>query len=159
MTGRKPRDVLGKFGVADDGKTVFSCPKGHAPRSSSYNKKTGNVRVSFDRSQCEGCPFYEECKAKIKVRTAFVTFSMNARKRLLWEPTEEEKEKLQLICRIRNGVETLPSMLRRLFRVDEMPVRGLLKTKHRFGFKLAALNCIKLFRFTNGKAGCCTLMA
>lgn len=35
-----------------------------------------------------------------------------------------------------------------------MPVRGKLKTKQFFGFKVAALNFSKLMRFTQGKLKC-----
>ena len=58
------------------------------------------------------------------------------------------------IGRIRNGVETIPSILRNKYMVDKMPVRGKLKTKQFFGFKVAALNFSKLMRFTQGKLKC-----
>lgn len=51
------------------------------------------------------------------------------------------------LAKIRNGVESLPSILRRKYRVDEMPVRGRLKTKLFFGFKVAALNFKKLLDY------------
>ena len=52
--------------------------------------------------------------------------------------------------RIRNGVETIPSVLRRKYRVDEMPVRGKLKAKVFFGFKMLALNFTKLLLHERG---------
>ena len=55
------------------------------------------------------------------------------------------------IGRICNGVETVVSVLRNKYVVDEMPVRGKLKTKQFFGFRVAALNFSKLIRFTQGK--------
>ena len=58
------------------------------------------------------------------------------------------------VGRIRNGVEAIPSVLRNKYGVDKMPVRGKLKTKQFFGFKVAALNFTKLKRFLDGKAGC-----
>lgn len=58
------------------------------------------------------------------------------------------------IGRIRNGVETVPSILRNKYTVDKMPVRGKLKTKQFFGFKVDALNFSKLIRFTKGKLRC-----
>ena len=53
-------------------------------------------------------------------------------------------EQFKALARIRNGVETIPSILRRKYQIDHMPVRGLLATKLRFGIKLAALNFKKL---------------
>ena len=65
-----------------------------------------------------------------------------------------DDETRALISRIRNGVETVPSVLRNKYAVDKMPVRGKLKTKQFFGFKVAALNFGKLMRFTQGKLKC-----
>jgi hypothetical protein len=53
------------------------------------------------------------------------------------------------LAKIRNGVESLPSTLRRKYHVDKMPVRGRLKTKLFFGFKVLALNFKKLFDYQN----------
>ena len=50
--------------------------------------------------------------------------------------TEEYKE----FARKRNGVEGVPSVLRRRYRVDEMPVRGLLRSKMWIGLKIGAIN-------------------
>jgi len=58
-------------------------------------------------------------------------------------------EKYKELSRIRNGVETIPSILWRKYQIDHMPVRGLLPTKLRFGIKLAALNFKKLFGYLN----------
>ena len=46
----------------------------------------------------------------------------------------------RIIARVRNGVETIPSILRRRYHIDHMPVRGLIRMKQWFGFKIAALN-------------------
>ena len=61
-----------------------------------------------------------------------------------------------LIGKIRNGMETVPSVIRNKYLVDKMPVRGKLKTKQFFGFKVAALNVSKLIRYTQGKLKCRT---
>ena len=66
----------------------------------------------------------------------------------------KDDESIKLIGRIRNGVETIPSVLRRKYRVDRMPVRGKLKTKVFFGFKLCALNFSKLWSYERGILKC-----
>ncbi len=53
-----------------------------------------------------------------------------------------------------NGVETIPSILRRKYHVDDMPVRGRLKTKVLFGFKMLALNFSKLWLYERGLEKC-----
>lgn len=56
-------------------------------------------------------------------------------------------EKFKLLARIRNGVETIPSVLRRKYRADRMPVRGCIPGRQFFGFKIAALNYGKLMTY------------
>ena len=63
-------------------------------------------------------------------------------------------EKYKKLSRIRNGVETIPSILRRKYQIDHMLVRGLLPTKLRFGIELAALNFKKLFGYLNSVDQC-----
>ena len=65
-----------------------------------------------------------------------------------------DEETRTLVGRIRNGVETVMSVIRNKYKADKMPVRGKLKTKQFFGFKIAALNVSKLIRFTQGKLKC-----
>ena len=110
-------------------------------------KQTNSIRASFQKSQGEGCPRQMECRAKIRARSAFVIISVNAWKKADTTLTPEEEEVQQFIGRIRNGVETVPSVLRNKYNVDKIPVRRKLKTKLFFGFKVVALNCTKLFRF------------
>jgi hypothetical protein len=51
--------------------------------------------------------------------------------------------------RLRNGAETVPSALRRNFRLDLLP-RGRIAGKLFFGAKVAALNFRKYLRFLGG---------
>lgn len=154
LLGRKPRPILLDFKLSEDGKSVIECPEGNTPKASSYNEKNNTIRVSFLRCQCEGCPHREECLAKLKKRTAVLFLSLNARERAQEQKDREDDESLKLAGRIRNGVETLPSILRRKNNVDHMPVRGKLKTKLFFGFKVMALNFTKLHLYTRGLEKC-----
>ncbi|MSC84473.1 hypothetical protein EAI89_19325 [Eubacterium sp. am_0171] len=94
--------------------------------------------------------------------TGTVSFTMTSlhhrmkksRRRILESAELMDEETRTLISRIRNGVETVPSVLRNKYAVDKMPMRGKLKTKLFFGFKVATLNFSKLMRFTQGKLKC-----
>jgi hypothetical protein len=46
----------------------------------------------------------------------------------------------------RAGIEGLPSVFRRIYNVDSMPVRGELRSKIWFGFKVLASNVKKLIK-------------
>ena len=63
-------------------------------------------------------------------------------------------EDFKHIARIRNGVETIPSMLRHRYGVYHMPIRGLIRMKQWFGFKIAALNFRKLSGYLDSLGKC-----
>ena len=49
--------------------------------------------------------------------------------------------------RLRNGVETIQSILKNVYHVNRMHARGKQRCKFSFGSKISALNFQKLFRF------------
>ena len=154
LLGRKPKEILGQFELDETGHKITSCPAGNVPKSGSYIKQTDSIRVSFYKHPCEGCPYQSKCNPNVKERTASLIIPLKSRRRIL-ESTELMNDEIRtFIGRIRNGVETVPSILRNKYTVDKMPVRGKLKTKQFFGFKVAALNFSKLIRFTKGKLRC-----
>ena len=159
LRGRKPREILTQFKLSEDGHAVTECPEGHTPRSSSYIRQTNSIRVSFQRCCCENCPHQKECNAKIKARTAVLIFSLGALAHTEEAIRRKDDETMKLVGRIRNGVETIPSVLRRKYHVDTMPVRGRLKTKVFFGLKMFALNFSKLWLHERGLEKCRPLQA
>ena len=140
-----------------DGRTVTECPAGNTPKANSYIHQIHSIRVSFFKEQCENCPHQVERLVHLKKRTTYLILSLNARTRAQENKEQQDDEALKKAGIIRNGVETLPSILRRKYHVDRMPVRRKLKTKQFFSFKVMALNFSKLLRFTQGLEKCRTL--
>lgn len=146
--GRKPKDILADFKFNEDGKKVIQCAGGQEPITNKYYPKTSQCRITLNRSICDRCPLKEQCKPKFhKTKTSLIVSSKGSfnAKQLRYMKTE----RFIHLAKIRNGVESLPSILRRKYNVDHMPVRGKLKTKLFFGFKVAALNFKKLFDYQN----------
>ena len=56
-------------------------------------------------------------------------------------------DEFKKLARFRNGIETVPAVLRSRHHVDKIPVRGYIKTKQFFGFKIAGMNARKLIRY------------
>jgi len=56
--------------------------------------------------------------------------------------TEEYKK----IARKRAGIEGIPSVLRRKYNIDHLPVRGKVRSKIWLGFKISAINCKRLIK-------------
>jgi hypothetical protein len=149
LPGSDVPDIVGEFELNETETRVVKCPMGNVPRSSSYIKATGVCTASFDRSCCENCPHKEQCRAKIFKRVARITVTGKKIRRAKLQ-AEMKKESFKDYARLRNGAETIPSMLRNLFNVDSMPVRGKIKTKFFFGSKIAAVNFRKLFGYRKG---------
>ena len=63
------------------------------------------------------------------------------------------KEFRQYAC-FRNGVEAIPSLLRRRYHVDKIPTHGKNRTRLYFGFKIAALDFQKLLDYINSLDSC-----
>lgn len=139
LTGKKAEDILAEFEFSEDGKELIKCAGGYAPKSCNYNQQTGQCIVSFQKSQCEQCPHLKQCKPKMYKRVSKKTISINSKNRAEQQRFRDTEE-FSKLSNFRNGVEAIPSLLRRKYQVDRMPVRGLTRTKFFFGCKIGALN-------------------
>lgn len=149
LPGKDVPSIIGSFELNEEETRVVKCPMGHIPKSSSYIRKTGVCTASFDRSCCAGCPHQKECGAKIYKRVAKITVTgKQIRRAALQEQMKSDEYKLY--ARLRNGVETIPSILKNVYDVNHMSVRGRLRCKFFFGSKVAALNFKKLLGFRRG---------
>ncbi|TFB08027.1 hypothetical protein E3V08_05820 [Candidatus Atribacteria bacterium MT.SAG.1] len=52
----------------------------------------------------------------------------------------------QELARKRAGIEGIPSVLRRRYKIDHLPVRGEVRSKVWLGFKISAINCKRLIK-------------
>jgi len=58
------------------------------------------------------------------------------------------------IANLRNAVEGIPSLMRRKYRIDEMPVRGYLRSKCWFFLKARAINVKSVLAYTSSNVFC-----
>lgn len=151
--GIKANDIFADFEFNQDGTEILKCAGGQIPLSCKYYSKTDQCRITLDKKKCDSCPFKKLCKPKFHKTKASLILSvktMSRAKYLRYMKMEEFKA----LAKIRNGVESLPSVLRRKYHVDTMPVRGKLRTKLFFGFKIASINFKKLMAFQNSRDNC-----
>ncbi len=153
LSGREAPDIYADFKFNEEGTHIIACPNGEKPKSSSYNAKTGQCTASFYKSSCAGCPYADVCKRKINKHTVRVTLSQKSKHRAELQRFRSS-DSFKAATHFRNGVETVPSLLRRVFDVDHMPVRGKLRTKFYFGCKIGALNFLKLCKYEQRMAKC-----
>ena len=158
LTGREAEDIMADFEFSEDGRKVIKCPGGHEPKSCSYNQGTGRCTISFQKSQCQDCPHKEQCHPRMFKRVSRKTVTSKSNQRAK-QQRERRTEEFKKQSRFRNGVETIPSILRRKYRIDKIPVRGLIRSRFFFGCKIGALNIKKFCRYMQGQDKCALKMA
>jgi hypothetical protein len=144
LTGKDPDVVMGEFKLSEDGTKVLRCPMGYEPEKSTFHPKTGMCRAKFLHSCCENCPYREKCRAKEQLKSfaVYVSTKMVNRANALKKLSSDRYRRL---ARLRNGIESRPSLLRRRLDVDHIPVFGYLPSKLFFMNKVGASNLIPFF--------------
>ena len=152
LTGAATPDIYADFEFSEDGKKVLKCPAGYMPRTCCYRNSNEKCYISFPVSVCKNCPHRNECNPHIHKQTASFNVSKKGRNRARCQRMMKDKNYSDY-CRFRNGVETVPSNLRKNFHIDKLP-RGKRRGKFFFGSKIAALNFRKLFNYRTGLIKC-----
>ena len=153
FTGRKPDEIYADFQFTEDGRYLLKCVNGCTPDECMYDP--GNERsVAYFRTEtCNSCPYKEICRPrfqKSRVRKEVSWKAVGRARQLQYMKTDEFRK----YARFRNGVETIPSLLRRRYHVDKIPAHGKKQTRLHFGFKIAALNFQKLLCYIDSLAQC-----
>ena len=136
LTGKDVDPIFAGFEFNEEGTRVITCPAGNKPKGCTYIKQSGMCRVSFFHDQCQNCPHRDECQVKLHKRTAIVMVSQKKRDRAKLQK-EMKSEQYKLYGKIRNGVETVPSMLRNVYHADRVRARGIIRTRFFTGSKVA----------------------
>ena len=145
---KEGRKNLSEFEMDDAKEKVLRCPAGHVPRSCCYKGSNDEFKITFDRDLCANCPQRELCHPKIYKKVARLLISRKSLLRVALEQRMLSKTYDCYRC-LRNGVETIPSNLRRNYHLEKLP-RGKQRGKFFFGSKIAALNFKKLFNYIKG---------
>ena len=91
------------------------------------------------------------CGVKFQKKTGLVHISGKTIRRAQYRKLLGEPEYKQL-TRLRNAVEGIPSVLRRKYRVDEMPVRGYVRSKLWYFLKVGAINARRVLEWAAEQA-------
>ncbi len=151
LIGKTPEIVLSEFELDEETHEVVKCPLGNVPYKTSYYEKSGLYRASFNKKICEHCPLREQCGAKLQKKSAYVLITAKTIQRASYLKKLSAEEYITLQKK-RNGVEGLPSVLRRRYHVDTMPVKGLVRLKIWFSFKIGAINVKRVLKMVAEKA-------
>lgn len=131
------------FEIDEKEQVVTKCPMGHKPVKSTF--KRGAYTAHFAKEICDSCPNFPNCPLKSQKKRYFfqVTETKLHRAKLMAEMKTVEYKK---IASKRAGIEGIPSVLRRRYNIDHLPVRGLVRSKIHLGFKISAINCKRLIK-------------
>jgi len=143
LVGGGKNNNCDKFEIDEKEHLVKKCPSGHKPINSKF--KEGSYRAHFDKKHCKYCPFRKDCPVIEQKKSYLFRVSEKTlhRSRLITKMGTSEYQKL---ARKRAGIEGIPSVLRRRYKIDHLPVRGLVRVKVYLGFKLSAINCKRLIK-------------
>ena len=146
LIGKASPDIYGDFEFSEDGKVVLKCPGGFAPKHCCYYSASNQCQCSFEKEQCMNCPYFEDCHPEVKKRVCEKRVSFTGKQRALQQRFRSTEE-FRCLTRIRNGVETVPSYLRRAYGIDHMPVHGLIRCRQWFGLAITGSNIKKFCRY------------
>jgi len=146
LTGRRKNSEKAgyeNFDIDEETHTVKACPAQQKPISSNF--KDGKYIARFDNTVCNQCPQRENCPVLKQKKSNLM---MVTEKKINREKIEAcmKKEEYWEIANKRAGVEGLPSVLRRKYNIDNLPVRGLLRSKLWLGMKIGAINFKRLVK-------------
>lgn len=149
LTGKDVDAAIGAFRFNEEGTKVIACPANHTPKACTYISQTGMCQISFSKEVCDKCPYRSQCRPKFYKTVCKVKVSKKMRDRAKMQAYMKTEE-FRNYARLRNGAETIPSLLKNVYDVNRMRVHGRLRCKFFFGSKIAALNFRKLFRYRKG---------
>lgn len=126
------------FNIDEIDHIVKNCPMGHAPTDSRF--KNGVYKAHFPRKLCDNCPNRPNCPLSEQKKQYLLEVSETMLHRDMLK-AEMGTSEYQEIASKRAGVEGIPSILRRQYDIDHLPVRGKVRSKVWLGFKIGAINC------------------
>jgi len=154
LTGKAIDPFFGDFAFTENGKEILRCPMGHSPLKTTYYPKTGMCRALFARNCCDKCPHKDKChpREQKKNYAVHVSKSMAERAAYLRQLSTEAYKKY---TNLRNAVEGIPSVMRRKYHIDDLPVFGLNRTRMAFAIKVGAYNFKKLLKHNRNTGDNC----
>lgn len=145
LTGPAPNDIYSGYEIKEETHEIISCPMGHKPESFRHNEKRNDYRITFAREDCENCPNKEKCRAVVQQKNAVVKLPQNMIDRTKYIEHISAGEYIRRQKK-RNGVEGIPSILRRRYNIDRIPVYGYFASKTWYGMKIGAINVFRMIK-------------
>ena len=140
IVGREPKGDYSIFEINEEEHEVKKCAAGRAPLNCRFQK--GIYKAYFAKKHCGNCPNLSNCPVSEQRRRYMLKVAETQVHTSKLRKEMGTKEYRQLAGK-RAGIEGIPSALRRKYRIDRLPVRGLVRSKIWFGLKIEAINVIR----------------
>jgi hypothetical protein len=160
VTNDVPNPLFTEFEVDEETNLITKCPAGNIPMTSRFNNKDSKggynrcYRITFETSVCQNCPNKSICRVNFIKTKATVIIRENTIKRAQHVKKMSLGEYRKLI-RFRAGIEGVPSVLRRKYKVDKIPDRGYLRSKLWYTVKIGAINAARMLAGSSNLTGLC----
>lgn len=117
------RDATDERGRVEAVPTCVACPVGKEPHRSFYDSYLDEIRILQDPKVCDACPLQSKCPCRLASGWSQVT--INAKEvRLIERRRHELTDKFRDDYRMRSGIESTNSQLKRVTGLGQLRVRG-----------------------------------
>ena len=155
LIAKTPDPIHARFKLNETQTKVEACPMDYKPKTSKFDKNTGLIFFSMNKSICDKCPLKYECIVKVnknvkKPRTVRGITSANTIRRARTQLSEDRSLKKE-DARFRNGIETVFSDLKRNYGLAKIgsQLRGLVRTGIEHTIAVIARNSKSASRYLN----------
>lgn len=143
LVGREPKGDYSTFEIDERTHTVKQCVQGNIPIRQQFKK--GIYKAYFDKEDCGNCPYRTDCPVLEQKRHSMLKMA-ETQYHLSKVRQEMKRSEYRKRAMKRAGIEGLPSLLRRSYHMDHLPVRGLVRVKTWFGFGIEAINVFRYIK-------------
>jgi hypothetical protein len=141
-TGDNDKLNIDDFDIDERTEKVLCCPAGHKPLSSVNSKRSGKTKTVMPQTACGQCDFVNECPVKKKGNEYILKHTArqrrNARRR-----REENTDGFRQQYRMRSGIESTHSGLKRRTGLGRLRVRGRRAVFNSIYLKIAGWNILR----------------
>ena len=123
---------------------ISRCPAGQTPIDARRGKNCSLAH--FDSDTCKQCPHCDRCPGRFQKKSALIIIRDTALKKAEYAQ-KAGSEKHKALSKLRNGIEGVPSVLRRKYGVDRTRDKGLVRKRHRLGYTAMAINASRLYKW------------
>jgi len=140
----QPQDALSidDFVVDEASEIIERCPAGHEPLESQHDADTGKTHTEMPAEACGSCAFFERCPAR-RVRDRYVVTHTAKERRLAARRGEQATDAFQENYRIRAGIESTNSGLKRRTGLGRVRCRGEPRVFHKMVMKVCGWNVLR----------------